>query len=88
MGLGEIGLPESGNLSLDLLLLGSELLLKSLDLNLLCSKIMKLLKSLLTPLKTIEDWIKVGRVVFELLFDVLDKVLRLLVLDCETKLQK
>ena len=88
MGLGKIGLPESGDLSLDFLLLCSKLLLKSLDLNLLYSKIMKLLKSLLTPLKTIEDWIKVGRDVFELVFDILDKVLGLLVLERETELQK
>ena len=88
VSLGEIGLPESGNLSLDLLFLGSECLLESFNLNLLNSKFVQLLISLLTPLKRIECRTKVARSVFELDLDIIDKVLGLLILERETELQE
>ena len=88
VSLGEIGLPESGNLSLDLLFLGSECLFESFNLNLLNSKFVKFLISLLTPLKSIEDRTKVVRIVFEIDFDIFNKVLGLFILECETELQE
>ena len=88
VSLGEIGLPESGNLSLDLLFLGSECLLESFNLNLLNSKFVKFLISLLTPLKSIEDRTKVVRIVFEIDFDIFNKVLGFFILERETELQE